>query len=119
MGKLLRSPEEDGTNKGNPYHVQLPVFLLLALRYLKNKFLGLEGEHDAQYNPCNHNHDNHVRDHVNAPLAKGNVNSGLLQGALCRSVGRSADGRADTAKVCRHGDTEGKAYLTLVIGRKF
>ena len=118
MGNLLGGPKEDGTNEGNPHNIELPVLFLLALGDLKHKFLGLEGEHYTQHNPCNHNHDDHVGNHVYAPFTKGNIDACLLQGALCGSVRRSADRRADTAKVGRHGDGQRQTDLAFIVGRK-
>ena len=118
MGNLFGCPQQDGSNEGYPNHIQFPVLLLIALGNFQHQFLGLEREHEAQKHPGDKNHDNHIGNHVYAPFAKTHINAGLLQGAFGRSIGRCADGRADTAQVGGHRDAQRQADFTLVVRGK-
>ena len=116
--ELLRGPEKDRDDEGSPYELALPVLLLVVGRDLKHKLLGLEREEHQKENPREEDHDDHVRNHVDAPVTERDIDAGLLKVTLRGSIRRGSDRGSDTTKVGGDRNRESEADLSLVVARQ-
>ena len=111
--ELLRGPEKDRDDEGSPYELALPILLLVVGRDLKHKFLGLEREEHQKENPREEDHDDHVRNHVDAPLSERDIDAGLLKVTFRCRVRRGSDRSSDTTEVGGDRNREREADLSL------
>lgn len=91
---------------------------LSLVQDLKHKFLGLEREEHQKENPCEEDHDDHVRNHVDAPVSERDIDAGLLKVTFCCRVRRGSDRSSDTTEVGGDRNRERKADLSLVVARQ-
>ena len=116
--ELLRGPEKDRDDEGSPDELALPVLLLVVGRDLKHKLLGLEREEHQKENPREEDHDDHVRNHVDAPVSERDIDAGLLKVTFRCRVRRGSDRSSDTTEVGGDRNRESEADLSLVVARQ-
>ena len=112
-------PQYDGKRKSNPNHIFLERSCLHRSSFdLKFYRLCLERIKLHEKEPCNEEHDDHIRNHPEHPSCECDRITCLLKSTESYGIRRSTDRSTHTSDVCRDRDCKSKRDPSAAILRE-
>ena len=112
-------PQYDGKRKSNPNHIFLERSSLhRSALDLKLDGLCLERIKLHEKEPCQEEHDDHIRNHPEHPSCECDRISCLLKSTESDGIRRGSDRSTHTSDVCRDRDRKGKRDPSTTVLRK-